>query len=80
MITSFILKGHGIYQVAAMSGTHKSGIAYELEQKYLDSGMARIEKSMEKLVSKGRLSSEDVESMTSLRICHAYKAITQLIL
>jgi hypothetical protein len=63
MITSFILKGHGIYQVAAMSGTHKSGIAYEPEQKYLDSGMARIEKSTEKLVSKGKLSSEDAAAV-----------------
>jgi 3-hydroxyacyl-CoA dehydrogenase len=63
MITSFIRKGHGIYQVAAMSGAHKSGTAYEPEQKYLDSGMARIEKSMEKLVSKGRLSSEDAAAV-----------------
>jgi 3-hydroxyacyl-CoA dehydrogenase len=57
------LMGHGICQVAAISGTHKSVIAYEPEQKYLDSGMARIEKSMEKLASKGKLSSEDAATV-----------------
>jgi len=53
------LMGHGIAQVAAQSGVHSSIVAFEPEQKYLDAGRARIEKSIAKLVTKGKLSEED---------------------
>lgn len=56
------LMGHGICQVAAASGIHSKGIiAYEPEQKFLDSGKARIEGSLGKLVSKGKLTQEDAD-------------------
>lgn len=53
------LMGHGICQVAAASGKHDSVIAYESEQKFLDKGRSRIEGSMAKLLSKGKISSEE---------------------
>lgn len=53
------LMGHGIAQVAAQSGVHSSIIAFEPEQKYLDSGRARIEGSIAKLVAKGKISEPD---------------------
>lgn len=55
------LMGHGIAQVAATSGVHSQVIAFEQEQKYLDSGKSRIEGSISKLVSKGKMSKEDAE-------------------
>jgi 3-hydroxyacyl-CoA dehydrogenase len=57
------LMGHGIAQVAAQSGVHASIIAYEAETKYLDSGKARIESSIAKLVKKGKLSETDATSV-----------------
>jgi 3-hydroxyacyl-CoA dehydrogenase len=56
------LMGHGIAQVAAASGAHSSVIAYEAEQQYLDRGKSRIEGSISKLVSKGKLSQEDADA------------------
>ncbi|CAB9501030.1 Fatty acid oxidation complex subunit alpha [Seminavis robusta] len=57
------LMGHGICQVAAVSGIHSKGIvAYEPEQKFLDSGKARIEQSLAKLVSKGKIAQENADS------------------
>lgn len=53
------LMGHGIAQVSATSGVHSSIIAYEPEQKYLDSGKIRIENSISKLVSKGKFTQDD---------------------
>ena len=53
--------GHGICQVAAQSGVHEQVTAYEPEQKYLDAGKARIEGSIAKLVSKGKLSQENAD-------------------
>jgi len=54
------LMGHGIVQVAAAGGC--SVIALESEQKFLDSGLARIDKSLAKLaekeVEKGKQSAE----------------------
>ena len=44
------LMGHGIVQVAAAGGC--SVIALESEQKFLDSGLARIDKSLAKLAEK----------------------------
>jgi len=56
------LMGHGICQVAAMSGAHSSVIAYENEQRFLDRGKERIESSVNKLVSKGKLSESEANS------------------
>lgn len=56
------LMGHGVCQVAAASGVHSKGIvAFEPEQKFLDLGKDRIEKSIAKLVSKGKMSQEDAD-------------------
>jgi len=49
------LMGHGICQVAATSGVHSKIIAFEQEQRFLDSGNDRILKSIDKLVEKGKL-------------------------
>jgi 3-hydroxyacyl-CoA dehydrogenase len=53
--------GHGICQVAAMSGTHTSVVAFEPEQEYLDRGKERIEKSIGKLVLKGKINQDDAD-------------------
>ena len=53
------LMGHGICQVAAQSGVHSSVVAYEPEEKFLEKGRERIEKSIGKLVEKGKISQED---------------------
>ena len=55
------LMGHGVCQVAAASGVHSSVVAFEPEQKFLDLGKDRIEKSIGKLVSKGKMSQEDAD-------------------
>mmetsp|Transcript_27186 Transcript_27186/g.65976 ORF Transcript_27186/g.65976 Transcript_27186/m.65976 type:complete len:314 (+) Transcript_27186:44-985(+) len=55
------LMGHGICQVAAASGAHQSVIAYEQEQKFLDSGKDRIFKSIDKLVQKEKISATKAE-------------------
>jgi len=47
--------GHGICQVAAMSGVHSKVVAFEQEQRFLDSGQERILKSVDKLVEKGKM-------------------------
>mmetsp|Transcript_25624 Transcript_25624/g.28759 ORF Transcript_25624/g.28759 Transcript_25624/m.28759 type:complete len:344 (-) Transcript_25624:624-1655(-) len=49
------LMGHGICQVAATSGIHSKIIAFEQEQRFLDSGNERIIKSIDKLVEKGKM-------------------------
>jgi 3-hydroxyacyl-CoA dehydrogenase len=55
------LMGHGICQVSAASGVHASVIAYEPEQRFLDAGKERIEKSISKLVTKQKLKQEDAD-------------------
>uniref|UniRef100_A0A7S3LHW8 3-hydroxyacyl-CoA dehydrogenase NAD binding domain-containing protein n=1 Tax=Amphora coffeiformis TaxID=265554 RepID=A0A7S3LHW8_9STRA len=55
------LMGHGICQVAATSGIHKSVVAFEPEQTFLDRGKERIEGSINKLVSKGKMTQEDAD-------------------
>ena len=55
------LMGHGVCQVAAASGVHSSVVAFEPEQKFLDLGKDRIEKSIAKLVTKGKMSQEDAD-------------------
>lgn len=57
------LMGHGIAQVSAMASTTKQIIAYEMEDKYLKSGQERIQKSLDKLVSKGKMTSEDMATI-----------------
>jgi len=52
------LMGHGICQVAATSGVHSKVVAFEQEQRFLDSGKDRILKSVEKLVEKEKMTSE----------------------
>lgn len=55
------LMGHGIAQISAQCGKHSSVIAFEPEQKFLDSGKDRIEKSINKLVTKGKINQEDAD-------------------
>ena len=57
------LMGHGIAQTAAGAAIHSSIIAYESDQKYLDAGRERIQKSVDKLVSKEKLSSGDADAL-----------------
>lgn len=61
------LMGHGICQVATASGIHSKVVAYEPEQKFLDKGKERIEKSIAKLVSKEKIT-QDVADQTLGRI------------
>lgn len=55
------LMGHGICQVAAASGVHSSVVAFEKEQRFLDSGKDRIMKSIEKLVAKEKMTQEKAD-------------------
>ena len=50
-----------IYMQAATSGIHKSVVAFEPEQSFLDRGKERIEGSIGKLVSKGKMTQEDAD-------------------
>eukprot|EP00557_Chaetoceros_sp_GSL56_P011493 CAMPEP_0176486384 /NCGR_PEP_ID=MMETSP0200_2-20121128/5539_1 /TAXON_ID=947934 /ORGANISM="Chaetoceros sp., Strain GSL56" /LENGTH=317 /DNA_ID=CAMNT_0017883081 /DNA_START=71 /DNA_END=1024 /DNA_ORIENTATION=+ len=59
------LMGHGICQVTAASKLHSSVIAYEAEQKFLDKGRERIESSVTKLVSRGKLDQIDGDKILS---------------
>jgi 3-hydroxybutyryl-CoA dehydrogenase len=52
--------GSGIIEVAAKSGSDV--LVWEAKQEYLDGGKARIEKSLDKAVSRGKLSQEDRDS------------------
>lgn len=54
------LMGHGIAQVSAQAKTTKQIIAYEMEEKFLDSGKERINNSLNKLVSKQKLTSDEM--------------------
>ena len=51
------LMGSGIAQVSAQAGYET--VVVEVEQKFLDKGMAGIDKSLGKFVEKGKLSAED---------------------
>ena len=55
------LMGHGICQVAAASGAHSEVIAFEEKQEFLDSGRSRIENSVNKLLSRGKIGQEDAD-------------------
>ena len=55
--------GNGITQVAACAGIEV--VMIDIEQEYVDKGVATIEKSLAKLVSKERMSQEDADSARS---------------
>lgn len=50
-----------VFTQAATAGIHKSVVAFEPEQQFLDRGRERIEGSIGKLVSKGKMSQEDAD-------------------
>ena len=52
--------GNGITQVAACAGIEV--VMIDIQQEYVDKGIATIEKSLSKLVSKERMSQEDADS------------------
>ncbi|MHC4845132.1 MAG: 3-hydroxyacyl-CoA dehydrogenase family protein [Planctomycetota bacterium] len=54
------LMGHGIAQVAAQAGCEV--VAREAEQGALDKGLGRVRKSLDKLVSKEKISQEDADA------------------
>src|SRR6266550_2602227 len=54
------LMGSGIAQIAAQSGYDT--VVVEVEQKFLDKGLAGIDKSLGKFVEKGKLSAADKDS------------------
>lgn len=56
------LMGHGICQISATCGVHKSIVAYEPEQRFLDSGKERIIKSIAKLVSREKMTQEQADA------------------
>ncbi len=55
--------GHGIAQVAAMSGYEV--FMRDIKQEFLDSGMSRIRASLDKFVKKGKITSEEREKILS---------------
>jgi len=52
--------GNGITQVAACAGIEV--VMIDIKQEFVDRGIATIEKSLAKLVSKERMSQEDADS------------------
>lgn len=57
------LMGHGIAQTAAMAAVHSSIVAYESDASFLDRGRDRIQTSVDRLVSRGKLESPDAEAL-----------------
>lgn len=61
------LMGHGIAQTAAAAaandGVHSSIIAYETDQAFLDRGRDRIQKSVDRLVSRDKMESATAEAL-----------------
>ncbi len=56
--------GAGIAQVAACAGY--SVVMIDIEQEYVDKGLSNIEKSLFRLVSKGRMSEDEAEAAINL--------------
>ena len=56
--------GAGIAQVAACAGY--SVVMIDIEQEYVDKGLSSIEKSLSRLVSKGRMSEDEAEAAINL--------------
>ena len=52
--------GNGITQVAACAGYEVTMI--DIQQDYVDNGMANIQKSLQKMVSKARMTEEEAAS------------------
>lgn len=59
------LMGHGICQVTAMSKSCSQVVAYENEQKFLDSGKLRIEKSLNAMIRKERITQKEADDTLS---------------
>ena len=55
--------GNGITQVAACAGIEV--VMVDIKQEFVDNGIATIEKSLAKLVSKERMSQEDADAARS---------------
>ncbi|HET6516686.1 MAG TPA: 3-hydroxyacyl-CoA dehydrogenase NAD-binding domain-containing protein [Nitrosopumilaceae archaeon] len=55
--------GHGIAQVSAMAGYNV--VLRDIEQKFLDNAMGKIKWSLDKLVSKGKISQEEANGIYS---------------
>jgi len=53
------LMGHGICQIAAQNGGYEVNMR-DIEQRFLDSGMTMIKKSLQKFQSKGKLTEGQV--------------------
>ena len=56
--------GAGIAQVAACAGYPV--VMIDIEQEYVDKGLATIERSLSRIVSKGRMSEQEAEKAVSL--------------
>ena len=56
--------GNGIAQVAASAGYEV--LMIDIKEEYVDRGMATIQKSLSKLVSKERISQSDADDTLSL--------------
>ena len=54
---------HFFFFQSAASGIHSKVVAYEPEQKFLDKGKERIEKSVSKLVSKEKITQEAADHL-----------------
>lgn len=63
------LMGHGIAQTAAAAaaknGIHSSIVAYETDASFLDRGRDRIQSSVDKLVTKGKLEADDATALVN---------------
>jgi 3-hydroxybutyryl-CoA dehydrogenase len=58
------LMGHGIAQVAAQVGKYEVNIR-DVEQKFIDSGMAMIRESLQRFVKKAQLSEDEMKDILS---------------
>src|SRR5438477_11873741 len=68
------LMGSGIAQVSAQAGYDT--VVVEVEQKFLDKGLAGIDKSLGKFVEKGKMSADDKsKTMSSLKGATSLKAV-----
>ena len=59
-VLGFGLMGSGIAQVCAQAGIET--IAREVDQTFLDSGFARVEKNLSKAVEKNKISTSDKQN------------------
>ncbi len=59
--------GHGIAEVAALAGFRT--VLYDVEQRFLDSGMDKIRWSLSKLAEKGTITAERAEKAAAAILC-----------